>query len=631
MNSITKTVVALAATAEICLAFHGQPFGINPGGTNYFPDDRQWPSNILPLWQGLTPGPEEVYAWIDGHINPPGWGYGFSVNLETIYLAIDDPNWVFFWVYDGKTRLYFVDSLVNDARVLKEHGREPVIWSHLYGMGMPKFMPWSSQVPSSLMYVSSCPFGWDEAYPEEDYPGCCAIPNIRVYTKTNTDDDPEYYLAEFTDDDLDTVFHWALAEYALGEGLTSGWAPDPTLHPQAYERYMSGLSDLGQRLEKTNADDYIDYVIVSAPPVPWWCYWKVFCWDPPLEMGDQHEYPDSIVLCGKGGLVNLGDGKTPYPSPIEDPTAPWAIDNMHYGGPDPVDPPGKSVRFWTRIVLLKDPRNTEGGDPSLESDRSAKVAVHLYALDNSEGAWETGVPSEIEPSVSCTFDLMVSEEFRRWVISSSNPNWAYESYLKPYLDTLSKYMPDAKLIINLGEQNFKDHKILWIEPEDRWAKCYEWLTDEDRYRERYPGGFGGRDSMRSHRLPPPYDNVPTGMLDGASKLLLGPHTTEILSLIDGISFNLYICHWAPDGYEGIVNQDLVNPYERIGPDMEEIAAFNDSLGGKEILVREIILPLPGKRWEDKESISHVFKENLPYPGPALDSPWLLGYRSLARK
>ncbi|MEO0181768.1 MAG: hypothetical protein ABIN54_10745 [candidate division WOR-3 bacterium] len=635
MKRICKTIVAIVATAGMCLGFYGQPFGVNPAGFNYF---RDFPHpNVKTLWQDLTPGPEEAYIW---HGKPGDWGLGTRLTWADLYLpryavGFDDwgggpPAW---WEYDWnkpKPGYWFppywlyCDSLVETARKLKQNGRKPVCV--LFSWDMPKFLPdWSKGPPYPARYVSPCPFGWNEAFPVSPPHGV----QIRVYTDFDGEVPPEYYMATFDDDVLDTVFHWALAEKALGEGMSEGWLINPYTQTEEYNRWKTDMREMARELKRAGAEGNIDYFIIGwlGAPADW--YYRVFCWEPPLEIPGYPNRADSIVLCGKGAPESQG-GYGP-PIFIENPDATWAINEMHWRGFDPVDPPGEQhVRFWTRIVLLPDTSIDTIPSPS---DTVAVVVVHLWAVNYWKPKPDEPPNSAAPPSISDTFVLVVSSEFRDWVVSTTNPKWKYEWYLKPLLEILQDELPGVKRVVWLGEQNAGYHGGCMPEPGgnrpywpgvQRWHLFYGWLRDNGI--DGYPGCWFWGDSMRSHWMldyPGHSWPDPTGILDHASQLLI---QTGGASLIDGISFNLYICHWVENWNP---NDPESDPYKRIGPDMEQIAAFNDSLGGKEILLREIIPPIAGKSRDEKEAVSHVLNENSAPLILFLDSPRVSGYKLIS--
>jgi hypothetical protein len=364
---------------------------------------------------------------------------------------------------------------------------------------------------------------------------------------------------------------------------------------------------MAAELRASGAEGNIDYFIIGYVGAPVDAYYRVFVWEPPLDMGDQHDYPDSIVLCGKGGW-SQSQPWNGYPYPIERTDTTWAVNEMHLRGFQGLWHQ-REIRFWSRIVLLPDTSIDTIPSPS---DTVAVVVVHLWAVDY--GSYKGEAPNRAAPpSISDTFVLVVSSRFRDWVVSTTNPQWKWDYYIQPLLEILKQELPGVKRVVWLGEQNAGVHGGT---PEpggypwngvQRWDKYYDWITTHGL--PGYPGRcYAWCDSMRSHKMQYYGIDAPTGLLDYASDLLITPGRTD---LVDGISFNLYICHWAPAGYEGEVDDDLLNPYERIPSDMEQIAAFNDSLGGKGVMIREIITPTYWKRWEDKF---------------ALDTPNLFGYK-----
>ncbi|MGC8895128.1 MAG: hypothetical protein ACP5QG_09845, partial [candidate division WOR-3 bacterium] len=321
-----------------------------------------------------------------------------------------------------------IDSLVANARRLKNNGKGPVIWSNLFGMLMPKFLP---DGQGGKEYIAPYPFGWDEAFPESLYPGQCTI-KIRVYTDIPADTSaqiPDYFMGEFSDDYLDTVIHWALAERALGEDMTTGWGSlSPDLHPVAYGRRLSDMSRMAQRMKVLNADDYIDYMVIGAGGFTVGEYYRVFVWDPPLEIEGYPDRPDSIILCGKGMPVENGG----YPSPIERTDVDWAPDNLHWDRKKvlpPNDTDSIEVEFCTRVVLLPDTAKDEMGNPIGPSDTTAVVRVHIWAREIKRPMLTPNMRTP--PSLTKDFVLVVPHEYRDWVVATTNPRYQYETNLKP--------------------------------------------------------------------------------------------------------------------------------------------------------------------------------------------------------
>jgi hypothetical protein len=244
MKGIYKAMLALAATADVLLAFHGQPFGVNPAGFNYFRDFGH--GNITTLWQKLAHGPEEAFIW---HGKQGEWQVGTRLTWAELYLPRyvaaynwdGYPYWPVGWEYDWKfpRGVYgyppywpYCDSLAANAKRLKEAGREPVCV--LFTWEMPKFLPdWSE--PPEPRYVSPCPFGWNEVFPVSPPEGV----QIRVYTSFDGEQPPDFYTDILNDDILDTVFHWALAENALGEAMESGWLLNPYEQPVEYQQWKT--------------------------------------------------------------------------------------------------------------------------------------------------------------------------------------------------------------------------------------------------------------------------------------------------------------------------------------------------------------------------------------------------------
>jgi len=112
-------------------------------------------------------------------------------------------------------------------------------------------------------------------------------------------------------------------------------------------------------------------------------YYRVFWLEPPVNVDHTHLYPDSVVLLGKGG--ERGPYQHPYPYPIEDMSAPYAV--RIYSR--------KGVDFYARVILLHDPE---------PSEVSARIRVHLWAT--------RGITPEkgLEPGITRDFELRLESD-----------------------------------------------------------------------------------------------------------------------------------------------------------------------------------------------------------------------------
>ena len=379
--------------------------------------------------------------------------------------------------------------------------------------------------PETWSHGASCPFGWDEAFPEDD-PRYAGDQLVKVWVYVNEDTGFSAYIG---DDHLDTLCHYFVANRALGEGITDGWPLDPETQGAYYQRYLQDMQEMADRfkvLSTQDPDNRVDYMVVGVGGVaPVREYYRVFHWNPPLRTPGCIGKADSIVLFGKGADEENGG----YPAPIENASMTWAGEDANHHGALWVKRDNScgagsfQVKAYGRIVLLRDPEN---------SDTTARLALHLWFVEKgsyADNEFASFIGPNLSPSLSDTFDLVVSSHFRDWVVSTTNPTWRAENYLKPLLTIMKSTVPDMKIAVFIGEYNPHYHGGGLPEPMGRRQEFYSWIM-------KHHGRWFWGDSLRSHRMAYLGIKDGTGIWDYADILLenIDPNLVDAVAWVERV-------------------------------------------------------------------------------------------------